>query len=50
MTALNVAAFQRDFAYEPSYPWGRLLALLEALLTSTLVALFLLALRRQFRR
>jgi hypothetical protein len=50
MTSLGVAAFQRDLAYEPSYPWGRLLALLELLLTSTLIALFLLALRRQFKR
>src|SRR5208337_1447020 len=50
MTSLGVAAFQRDLACEPSYPWGRLLALLELLLTSTLIALFLLAVRRQFRR
>jgi len=50
MTALYVAAFQKDLVYEPSYPWGRLLALLEVLLTSTLIALFLLAVRRQFRR
>jgi uncharacterized protein YjbI with pentapeptide repeats len=50
MTSLGVAAFQRDLAYEPAYPWGRLLALLELLLTSTLIALFLLAVRRQFRR
>jgi hypothetical protein len=50
MTSLDIAALQRDFAYEPSYPWGRLLALLELLLTSTLIALFLLAVRRQFRR
>jgi hypothetical protein len=38
MTSLDVAAFQRDLAYEPSYPWGRLLALFELLLTSTLIA------------
>ncbi len=50
MTTLYVAAFQKDLAYEPSYPWGRALALAEVLLTSTLVALFLLAVRRQFRR
>jgi hypothetical protein len=50
MTTLGVAAFQRDLAYEPSYPWGRLLAIVEVLLTSTLLALFLLAVRRQFRR
>jgi hypothetical protein len=50
MTSLGVAAFQRDLAYDPSYPWGRLFALFELLLTSTLIALFLLAVRRQFRR
>jgi uncharacterized protein YjbI with pentapeptide repeats len=50
MTTISVAAFQRDLAYEPIYPWGRLLVFLEQLLTSTLIALFLLALRRQFQR
>lgn len=50
MTTIGVAAFQRDLAYEPTYPWGRLLAIVEILLTSTLLALFLLAVRRQFRR
>jgi hypothetical protein len=50
MTALSVAGFQKELKYEPSYPWGRALALLELLLTSTLAALFLLAVRRQFKR
>ena len=50
MTTLYVAAFQKDLEYQPSYPWGRLLALVELALTSTLIALFLLAVRRQFRR
>lgn len=50
LTSVEVAAFQRDLAYEPTYPWGRLLRLLELMLTSTLLALFLLAVRRQFRR
>lgn len=50
ITSLNVASFQKEFTYEPLYPWGRLLALLEMLITSTLFALFLLAVRRQFRR
>jgi hypothetical protein len=50
MTTVSVAAFQKDIRYEPTYPWGAALALIELLLTSTLVALFLLALRRQFRR
>jgi len=50
MTTVGVAFFQRDLAYQPSWPWGRLLSWLQLLLTYTLVALFLLALRRQFRR
>jgi len=50
MTALSVAGFQKELKYEPSYPWGRALALAELLLTSTLIGLFLLAVRRQFRR
>ncbi len=50
VTTLYVAAFQKDLTYQPSYPWGRLLALAEVLLTSTLGALFLLAVRRQFKR
>jgi uncharacterized protein YjbI with pentapeptide repeats len=50
MTTISVAGFQKELKYEPSYPWGRALALLEVLLTSTLAALFLLALRRQFKR
>jgi Pentapeptide repeats (9 copies) len=50
LTSVEVAAFQRELAYEPVYPWGRLARLVELVLTSTLLALFLLALRRQFRR
>ncbi|MGA8274057.1 MAG: hypothetical protein WB919_21020, partial [Candidatus Sulfotelmatobacter sp.] len=50
MTALSVAGFQKELKYEPSYPWGRALALAELALTSTLIALFLLAVRRQFKR
>jgi hypothetical protein len=50
MTTLSVAGFQKELKYDPSYPWGRALALLELLLTSTLAALLLLAIRRQFRR
>jgi uncharacterized protein YjbI with pentapeptide repeats len=50
MTSLSVAGFQREFRYAPSYPWGRMLALLELLLTTTLGGLFLLAIRRQFKR
>ena len=50
ITALEIAAFQKDPAYLPTYPWGRFLALLEMVLTSILLALFLLAVRRQFRR
>lgn len=50
MTAIGVAAFRRNIQYEPAYPWGRLLSILEIVLTSSLLALFLLALRRQFKR
>lgn len=45
-----VALFQKDLVYEPVYLWGRILAVLEQALTSTLFALFILAVRRQFRR
>jgi hypothetical protein len=50
MTSLYVAAFQKDLTYEPSYPWGRLLALVEVMFVSAFAALFLLALRRRFKR
>ena len=50
IAALDTATFQRNPEYTPAYPWGRLLAILETLLTSTLFALFLLAIRRQFKR
>jgi uncharacterized protein YjbI with pentapeptide repeats len=50
MTAASVAGFQREIKYEPSSQKGRALALLEVLFTSTLIALFLLAIRRQFKR
>lgn len=51
MAALGVAALQKDFAYfEPNYGVSRLLAVMELVLTTTLVALFLLAVRRKFKR
>jgi uncharacterized protein YjbI with pentapeptide repeats len=50
MTSLSVAGFQRELRYVPSYPWGRMLALCELLLTTTLGGLFLLAIRRHFKR
>ena len=50
LTAVDTATFQKSPEYAPAYPWGRVLAIGEALLTSTLFALFLLAIRRQFRR
>lgn len=48
--AVDTATFQKSPEYTPAYPWGRVVAILETLLTSTLFALFLLAIRRQFRR
>lgn len=50
LTALEIAAFQKEPAYQPVYPWGRFLTLVEMLLTSTFAGLFFLAVRRQFRR
>ncbi|HTX77845.1 MAG TPA: hypothetical protein VMD29_16675, partial [Terracidiphilus sp.] len=50
MTSISVAGFQRELRYTPSYPWGRMLALFELLLTTTLGGLFLLAIRRHFKR
>ncbi len=51
MTSVSVASLRREFAdYEPQSVSSRFAALIELLLTSTLVALFLLAVRRQFRR
>ncbi|OFW31426.1 MAG: hypothetical protein A3J28_07195 [Acidobacteria bacterium RIFCSPLOWO2_12_FULL_60_22] len=51
MTALSVMALQREVEYQPVYPWGRpLLTVFELVLSYTLIALFLLAVRRQFRR
>ena len=50
ITAIDMATFQKTPEYTPVYPWGRVLAIVETLLTSSLFALFLLAIRRQFRR
>ncbi|MHB1700510.1 MAG: hypothetical protein ACYCSN_10325 [Acidobacteriaceae bacterium] len=50
LTAIDAATFQKSPEYAPAYPWGHALAVFETLLTSTLFALFLLAIRRQFRR
>ena len=50
ITSVDTATFQRNAEYAPAYPWGRVLAIVETLLTSSLFALFLLAIRRQFRR
>jgi uncharacterized protein YjbI with pentapeptide repeats len=50
ITAIDTATFQRTPEYTPVYPRGRVVAIVETLLTSSLFALFLLAIRRQFRR
>jgi uncharacterized protein YjbI with pentapeptide repeats len=50
LAAIDVAGFQKSPEYSPAYPWGRVLAIVETVLTSTLFGLFLLAIRRQFRR
>jgi uncharacterized protein YjbI with pentapeptide repeats len=50
ITSVSVAAFQKDLRYAPAYPWGRILAMLELLCSSTALGLFFIAIRRQFRR
>jgi uncharacterized protein YjbI with pentapeptide repeats len=50
LTSLEVATFSKAPLFEPPGRWGRLAAISESLLTSSFAALFLLALRRQFRR
>ena len=50
LTAVDTATFQKNTDYIPAYPAGRAIAIVETMLTSTLAALFLLAIRRQFRR
>jgi hypothetical protein len=49
-TVVGIALLQRDLPYEPATRSGRLLAYAELLFTSTLAALFILAVRRQFKR
>ena len=50
VAAVEAATYQRNSEYSPAYPWGRVLAIVTTLLTSTLFGLFLLAVRRQFKR
>jgi hypothetical protein len=50
LTSVDTAMFQKSPEYAPAYPLGRVLTIGETLLTSTLFGLFLLAIRRQFRR
>lgn len=50
IASVDIATFQKSAEYTPAYPWGRVLAIAETLLTSTLFGLFLLAIRRQFKR
>jgi hypothetical protein len=50
VTTVGIALFLRDLPYEPLDPWGSAMKVAEMILTSVLAALFLLALRRQFKR
>jgi hypothetical protein len=50
LSAVEIASFQKNPIYEPAGRAGRVLSLAEMLVTSTFLALFLLAIRRQFRR
>jgi len=49
-TTVSISLFLREMAYEPADPWGTAAKLAEMVLTSTLGALFLLSVRRQFKR
>jgi len=49
-TVVGIGLLQRDLPYEPATRFGRLLTYAELLFTSTLAALFILAVRRQFKR
>lgn len=50
LVAIDTAAFQKQSEYVPAYPAGHSLVVVETIVTSALLALFLLAIRRQFRR
>jgi len=50
VASVDIAEFQKSPEFEPALPRGHVLAIYETLLTSSLFALFLLAIRRQFRR
>jgi uncharacterized protein YjbI with pentapeptide repeats len=50
ITTVGVSLFLKDLPYEPLDPWGASLKVTEMILTSILGALFLLAVRRQFKR
>jgi len=50
ITSVDTALLRRNLAYEPVGGWGWLAMRLEFALAATLFALFLLAVRRQFRR
>ncbi len=50
LTSLNIATYQKSLEFSPSYPWGTLIQTIEMLSVWTLLALFLLAIRRKFRR
>jgi len=50
LSSLEVASFQKERMYEPVYRTGHFLILMEMVMSSSLFALFLLAIRRQFRR
>jgi uncharacterized protein YjbI with pentapeptide repeats len=50
IVSLEIGAFQKDRDLEPAGRVGHVLMLVEIFLTSTLVGLFFLAIRRQFKR
>jgi uncharacterized protein YjbI with pentapeptide repeats len=49
-TALDTATFRKNATVEPATKWGKRAALIEMVVMPSQLALFLLALRRRFRR
>jgi hypothetical protein len=50
VTTLETVTLQRDPGYRPANNWARLIAVAELIVIPGQLTLFLLALRRRFRR
>lgn len=50
LVAIDNVTFQKASEYTPTYPYGHVLGIFQSLLTAVVLGLFLLAIRRRFRR